>query len=100
VTRDRYAETVAYLQGLEAATGWDLKLERVRAALDRLGHPERALPAIHVAGTNGKGSVAAVCESVLRAAGYRTGLYTSPHLVDLVERIRAGGGTIPRATVV
>ena len=100
MTRDRYAETVAYLQGLEAATGWDLKLERVRAALDRLGHPERALPAIHVAGTNGKGSVAALCESVLRAAGHRTGLYTSPHLVDLVERIRAGGATIPRGTVV
>jgi dihydrofolate synthase/folylpolyglutamate synthase len=97
---DRYAETIAFLEGLEAASGWDLKLERVCAALARLGHPEAALPAIHVAGTNGKGSVAAICESILRAAGYRTALYTSPHLVDLVERIRAGGATIPRRVVV
>src|SRR4029453_12515403 len=63
------------------------------------GHPEDAFPAVHVAGTNGKGSTAAMLEAVLRRAGRRTGLYTSPHLVDFAERIRAGGQTIPHAAV-
>jgi len=95
-----YEETVAYLAGLEVSAGWDLKLERIRAALVRRGHPEARWPALHVAGTNGKGSTAAMLDAVLTAAGYRTGLYTSPHLVDFTERIRVGGRTIPRATVV
>ncbi len=62
--------------------------------LDRMGHPERTYPCIHVAGTNGKGSVCAMIESVLRCAGVRTGLYTSPHLVRFHERIRVGGRAI------
>ena len=95
-----YEDTLAYLTGLEVSAGWDLKLERMRAALERRGHPEARFPAIHVAGTNGKGSAAAMLDAVLTAAGYRTGLYTSPHLVDFTERIRAGGRTIPRARVV
>src|SRR5215468_1418399 len=96
----RYDETIAWLQGLEVAKGWDLKLDRMRQALAVRGHPERQFRALHVAGTNGKGSTAAMLESVLRAAGHRTGLYTSPHLVDFAERIRAGGRTIPHADVV
>ena len=95
-----YPETVAWLQRLEVTSGWDLKLERMRAALAACGHPERAFPAVHVAGTNGKGSTAAMVEAVLRQAGCRTGLYTSPHLVDFAERIRAGGRTIPHDAVV
>jgi dihydrofolate synthase/folylpolyglutamate synthase len=95
-----YADAVAYLQGLEVARGWDLSLDRMRAVLALRGHPERALAAIHVAGTNGKGSTAAMLEACLRAGGRRTGLYTSPHLVDLAERIRAGGHMIPRPVVV
>ncbi len=95
-----YDETIAWLQALEITAGWDLKLERMRAALALRGHPEEAYPAVHVAGTNGKGSTAAMLEAVLRAAGHRTGLYTSPHLVDFAERIRAGGGTIPHDDVV
>ena len=95
-----YEETLAYLTGLEVSAGWDLKLERMQAALARRGHPEARFPAIHVAGTNGKGSAAAMLDAVLTAAGYRTGLYTSPHLVDFTERIRASGRTIPRAAVV
>ncbi len=95
-----YEETIAYLTGLEVSAGWDLKLERMRAALARRGHPEARWPALHVAGTNGKGSTAAMLDAVLTAAGHRTGLYTSPHLVDFTERIRIGGRTIPRATVV
>src|SRR5262249_17333002 len=74
--------------------------ERMRAALALRGHPEEAFPAVHLAGTNGKGSTAAMVEAVLRASGIRTGLYTSPHLIDFAERIRAGGGTVPRDTVV
>jgi dihydrofolate synthase/folylpolyglutamate synthase len=97
---DRYAETIAYLQGLEVSKGWDLKLERMRAALVLRGHPERRLRALHVAGTNGKGSTAAMLEAVLRACGYRTGLYTSPHLVDFAERIRAGGLAMPHDAIV
>jgi dihydrofolate synthase / folylpolyglutamate synthase len=95
-----YAETIAWLQGLEVAKGWDLKLDRMRQALAVRGHPERRFRAIHVAGTNGKGSTAAMLESILRAAGHRTGLYTSPHLVDFAERMRAGGLAIPHDTVV
>jgi len=95
-----YAEAVAYLQGLEVVRGWDLTLERMRAALALRGHPERSLAALHVAGTNGKGSTAATLEACLRAGGWRTGLYTSPHLVDFTERIRAGGRAIPEAEVV
>jgi len=97
---DAYDETIAWLAGLEIAAGWDLKLERMRAALALRGHPEAQWPALHVAGTNGKGSTAAMLDAVLTAAGHRTGLFTSPHLVDFTERIRVGGRTIPRATVV
>ncbi|MCG5054344.1 MAG: bifunctional folylpolyglutamate synthase/dihydrofolate synthase [Myxococcales bacterium] len=68
-----------------------LGLDRVRAALGRLGHPERALTFVQVAGTNGKGSTAAMTEAVLRAAGVHTGLFTSPHLVRFTERIQVGG---------
>lgn len=68
-----------------------LGLDGTRALLEGLGHPESRFASVHVAGTNGKGSVCALVERVLRAAGVRTGLYTSPHLVDFRERIRVGG---------
>jgi dihydrofolate synthase/folylpolyglutamate synthase len=74
-----------------------LGLERVRAALEALGHPERLFPTLHVAGTNGKGSTCAFAASSLRAAGHRVGLYTSPHLVRVNERIRVDGVEIPDA---
>jgi dihydrofolate synthase/folylpolyglutamate synthase len=66
-------------------------LEATRAALAAVGNPERGLGAIHVAGTNGKGSTAAFLESALRSGGRKTGLYTSPHLARFTERIRIGG---------
>jgi dihydrofolate synthase/folylpolyglutamate synthase len=75
--------------------GVKLGLDRMRAVLDRLGNPERSFRSVHVAGTNGKGSTAAMIEAGLRAAGRRTGLYTSPHLVRINERIRTGGADIP-----
>lgn len=71
-----------------------LGLSRVRRVLKRLGNPHRGLSCIHVAGTNGKGSVCAILESVLRAAGRRTGLYLSPHLRSVRERIQVRGRPI------
>jgi dihydrofolate synthase/folylpolyglutamate synthase len=97
---DRYEATLAWLLSLEATRGMDFKLERVRRALDAVGSPQQRFRTIHVAGTNGKGSVSATAESILRAAGVRTGLYTSPHLVDFCERIRVAGSWIDRAAVV
>jgi dihydrofolate synthase / folylpolyglutamate synthase len=69
-------------------------LDRTRTLLAAVGDPHRDYPAIHVGGTNGKGSVAAIMESVLRHGGQRTGLYTSPHLVDFRERIQFSGQPI------
>jgi dihydrofolate synthase/folylpolyglutamate synthase len=82
-----------FLARLEEARGQGilLGLDRVRLALERLGSPERRVPAVHIAGTNGKGSTAALTESILRKAGLRTGLFTSPHLVRFTERIRIDG---------
>jgi hypothetical protein len=74
--------------------GVSLGLQRMQQALAALGSPERALRAVHIAGTNGKGSTAAMTESILRAAGLRTGLYTSPHLARFTERIRIDGWEI------
>lgn len=67
--------------------------------MERLGHPERGFRSIHVAGTNGKGSVSHLLASVLMQAGYKVGLYTSPHLIDFRERIRINGKMIPRQRV-
>lgn len=74
-----------------SAKGMKLGLENIRKLMRLLDHPERGLPAVHIAGTNGKGSTAAVMESVLRAAGSKTGLFTSPHLVSMRERIKVNG---------
>jgi dihydrofolate synthase/folylpolyglutamate synthase len=72
----------------------ELGLAQITHLLDRLDHPERDYPAVHVAGTNGKGSVCAMIAASLEAAGHRVGLLTSPHLVDYAERIRVDGLTI------
>jgi dihydrofolate synthase / folylpolyglutamate synthase len=72
-------------------------LERTESMLAAVGDPHRAYPTIHIGGTNGKGSVAAIVESVLRHDGRRTGLYTSPHLVEFRERIQIQGRPIPEA---
>jgi dihydrofolate synthase/folylpolyglutamate synthase len=66
-------------------------LDRTRFLMERLGHPERAVPVVHIAGTNGKGSTAALIDAALRAAGLSTGLYTSPDLGDVRERVMVGG---------
>jgi dihydrofolate synthase / folylpolyglutamate synthase len=72
-----------------AAAKFDL--ENITVLAERLGRPDRAYPSAHIAGTNGKGSTAAFLESILRHAGFRTGLYTSPHLEEINERIRING---------
>src|SRR5437870_6201347 len=74
--------------------GMKLGLEPMREALRLLGDPHLGPPALHVAGTNGKGSTCAFAEASLRAAGVETGLYTSPHLNHFCERIRIGGAPI------
>lgn len=74
--------------------GIRLGLENIQAVLEDFGHPHRKYPVIHVAGTNGKGSVCAMLENIFRLHGYRTGLYTSPHLVDVRERIQVNGSLI------
>lgn len=74
--------------------GMKLGLRNMERAMNILGHPHRRLPSILVAGSKGKGSVCALLESVLRFSGYRTGLYTSPHLIDIRERIRVDGRRI------
>jgi dihydrofolate synthase/folylpolyglutamate synthase len=72
----------------------DLKLDRMRALLTLLGNPQERLRILHVAGSKGKGSTSAMLAAVLRQAGYRTGLFTSPHLCRVEERIQVDGGTI------
>jgi dihydrofolate synthase/folylpolyglutamate synthase len=86
----RLQNALETLYGLERRRS-DFRVEDTRRLLDALGGPDRRFRAVHVAGTNGKGSACALVERVLRAAGFRTGLYTSPHLVDFRERIRVSG---------
>lgn len=73
-----------------------LGLNRMQDLLDRLGRPEKQFRSIHIAGTNGKGSTAAMIAAMLQAAGYKTGLYTSPHLIDMRERIQINGVIISK----
>jgi dihydrofolate synthase / folylpolyglutamate synthase len=94
-----FNQTVDFLFGLQKF-GTKLGLENTRRLLETLGHPENGRKFLHVTGTNGKGSVSALCASALKEAGYRTGLYTSPHLVSFTERMRLNGDEISREEVV
>jgi len=93
-----YESAVRYLLSLgrelgapTQATAAKFNLENITVLMERLGRPDRTYPIVHIAGTNGKGSTAAFLESILRAAGFRTGLNTSPHLERINERIRING---------
>ena len=80
-----------------ASSGWQTRtpgLHRITALMDAVGRPQDRLRFIHIAGTNGKGSTAAMLEAILRAAGYRTGFFTSPHLRRYNERIQVNGAPI------
>lgn len=94
-----YSDTLAWLYGLEVER-MDLKLDRTAAALRAVGAPQQRFPSIHIAGTNGKGSTAAFLHAMIGAAGYRVGLFTSPHLIDFCERIRLGARRISPQEVV
>ena len=103
MTINTYVEALAYFYSYAHfnpadASNWDL--DRMRRLLARLGNPQKKFPSLLIAGTKGKGSTAAICESILRAAGYKTGLYTSPHLHSFRERIRVDDELIPEAKVV
>jgi dihydrofolate synthase / folylpolyglutamate synthase len=105
---DQYNKTLDYLYSYvdyslkhssELAKA-EFNLDRMFALMDALGNPQTKYPVIHVAGTKGKGSVSALCESALLAAGYKTGLYTSPHLLDYVERIQVYGKPISHGQLI
>jgi dihydrofolate synthase/folylpolyglutamate synthase len=96
---DTYSETLQKIYNLRGGM-IDLRLDRMHQALALFDHPENAFPSIHIAGTNGKGSTAAMLHCILSRAGYRTALYTSPHLVSFTERIRLDGGEITQHEVV
>ena len=89
-----YEESLAWLYATQQF-GIKLGLENIRGLLEALDDPRKELSFLHVAGTNGKGSVCAMLDAILRASGRRTGLYTSPHLVEFRERIRVDGEKIP-----
>ena len=74
-------------------------LERTRRLLGRLGDPQKELKFVHIAGSNGKGSTAAMVSAILTAAGLKTGLYTSPHLWKFGERFQVNGVPIPEETL-
>ena len=78
----------------------DFNLDRMRALMVELGNPEAKYPIIHVAGTKGKGSVSALCASGLKVAGYKVGLYTSPHLLDFTERIQINSQPVSHQALV
>ena len=102
-----YPEAVSYLAslvdferlGFRRHFADTVSLDSIRALLVLLDNPQQGLPCVHIAGTKGKGSVAAMVESVLRAAGYRTGLFTSPHLVSFRERIRLAGEMVTEGQI-
>ena len=90
-----YDGALAYLESL-GTFGIQLGLARIERLLAKLNHPERNFRSVHVTGTNGKGSTSSFIASILAEAGIRTGLYTSPHLVDYPERMRINGRDITR----
>ncbi len=94
-----YAQTVEELFDLQKFA-IKLGLENISALMETLEYPEKKYPVIHVAGTNGKGSTCLYLDHILRAHGFKSGLFTSPHLVDFRERIRVEGELIPREEVV
>src|SRR3954468_20852044 len=91
----QFEEALAYLLSLGHETlTIKLGLRNTETLLAALGNPERSYRAVQIAGTNGKGSTAAFLDSISRAAGIHTGLFTSPHLISITERIKVDGGPI------
>lgn len=103
---DRYAQTLSYLYDalpMYQRTGpaaYKADLSNTIALCEALGNPERKFKSIHIAGTNGKGSSSHMLAAILQSAGYKTGLYTSPHLKEFTERIRINGREVEKSFVV
>lgn len=91
----KYIESFTNLERFPERFGTEYKLERMAYMLDRTGHPERSFKAVHIAGSKGKGSTAAIAAAVLQAQGLKTGLFTSPHLISYTERITLAGTPFP-----
>ncbi|NNF58518.1 MAG: bifunctional folylpolyglutamate synthase/dihydrofolate synthase [Rhodothermaceae bacterium] len=99
-----YADALAFLHALPrfadaGAAAFQPGLERMRALLDAMDHPEARFPSLHIAGTNGKGSTASFAAAIATASGLQVGLHTSPHLFDFAERMRLDGQPAPQAWV-
>ena len=94
-----YAGAIDYLYGLQKY-GIKLGLDNTVRLLSLLGNPQDSFSTIHIAGTNGKGSTSAMIASILQSAGFRTGLFTSPHLVSFTERMRVNNEEITEGDVV
>jgi dihydrofolate synthase/folylpolyglutamate synthase len=105
-TNMTYPETINYLYASQpafhqvGAAAYKPGLDNTYALMEHLGNPHTQLRAVHIAGTNGKGSTSHLIAAALQAEGYKVGLFTSPHLVDFRERIRINGEMIPQETVV
>jgi len=107
-TVETYEQAVEYLYGRinyelvhsERSGSHDFKLDRIAHLLDLLGSPHERVPAVHIAGTKGKGSTASMVAEILRAAGYRVGLFTSPHVEAFEERMRVDGRTLSQSELV
>lgn len=98
MNRKDYQQSLEYLYGLEKF-GMIFGLEKVRAILEAIGNPHLEIQTIHIGGTNGKGSTAAMMASILQQEGYHVGLYTSPHLIRFTERIKVDGKEIDQEGV-
>src|SRR5205085_9426563 len=96
---DTYEQAIEFLYGrinfervhADAYSSGDFKLDRMRMLLEQIGNPQERIPVVHVAGTKGKGSTCTMLAGILNRAGYRTGLYTSPHLIRYEERFTVDG---------
>src|SRR5678809_1159640 len=104
--KDSYQQTIEYLFSRLpmfsriGAAAYKKDLDNIRKLCAFLGNPQEKFKSIHIAGTNGKGSVSHMLAAILQTAGYKTGLYTSPHLLDFRERIRINGKMIPEQEVI
>lgn len=94
-----FAKTIIFLYSL-FKFGIKLGLKNIEIILEELENPEKYFKTVHIAGTNGKGSTGAILQSIFRTSGYKTGFYTSPHLIDFRERIRINGKPIPQKNVI
>ena len=94
-----YDQALEYLQNL-TSLGWKLGLNKIRSLLKEIDNPHEKYKVVHIAGTNGKGSTSSMLASILKSAGYKTGLFTSPHLLYIGERIKCNGEAISQEKLV